>query len=632
MYLIATLLPLVTAILVGLFGRFIGYRGVQVFSTCMLFLCNLLIIYIFILVFQTNNFNFIKIGMWVHSNLLVINWGFYFDSVACVILVIILTISSLVHLYSCEYIKNDPHFIRFLIKLSFFTFFIVILVTADNFLQLFLGWEGVGFCSYLLINFWYTRLQANKAAIKAIIINRIGDIGLLLSICLIVYKFQSLDFLLIINIVPYFIYDSIYFFNIKMHYLTLVNLFLLVGIIGKSAQFGLHTWLPDAIEGPTPVSALLHAATIVTAGIFLFIRCSFLFEYTISILSFSSFLGLLTAFFAATCAIVQNDIKKIIAYSTCSQLGYIIFICGLSQYSVGLFHLFNHAFFKALLFLSAGVIIHALVDNQDLRKIGIIKILLPLIFVIILVGNLALLGFPFLTGFYSKDLIFELSFLTQFFISNSIIIWVALITTALTACYSIRLIYFVFLVKNNIFKLFTIHFHYPNIIILVPLFILFFCSIFIGYFFKELFIGVGSNFFNISIFVLPEHYILTYTEFIPFYIKLLPLFFTIFGILTFYFLDNLIFSKYIFKIFFFRWYIDKLYNFISKLFIVFSYEYIYILLDKGFIEKLGPFGFSVFFIKLNRFVTFFNTGYIFSSICFISLFFIFIYSIILFSI
>ena len=282
-------------------------------------------------------------------------------------LVVVCSISTLVHIYSLGYMGEDPHLSRFMSYLSLFTFFMIILVTSDNFLQLFVGWEGVGLCSYLLISFWFTRVQANKSAIKAIVLNRIGDIGLTLGIVLIFYLFQSLDFALVFSLVPFYITETITLFNYEINYLTLICFFLFIGAVGKSAQLGLHVWLPDAMEGPTPVSALIPAATMVTAGVFLIIRCSPLFEYSPTMLSIITIVGACTALFAATAGVVQNDLKKVIAYSTCSQLGYMVFICGLSQYTVGFYHLVNHAFFKALLFLGAGVIIHALNDLQEAR-------------------------------------------------------------------------------------------------------------------------------------------------------------------------------------------------------------------------------------------------------------------------
>jgi proton-translocating NADH-quinone oxidoreductase chain L len=296
--------------------------------------------------------------------------------------------------------EHDPHLPRFMSYLSLFTFFMLILITANNFLQMFVGWEGVGLSSYLLINFWFTRIQANKAAIKAMLVNRVGDFAILLAIFSIYFIFNTLDYEVIFTLVPLVLNYSVVIGFLKLPLLDLICILLFIGAMGKSAQLGLHTWLPDAMEGPTPVSALIHAATMVTAGVFLLARCSFIFEFSPVALNFVTFIGSLTAFFAATTGLFQNDMKKVIAYSTCSQLGYMIFSCGLSSYEVGVFHLSNHAFFKALLFLGAGSVIHAVNDEQDMRKLGGLQKLLPFSYAIMLIGSLALMGFPFLTGFY----------------------------------------------------------------------------------------------------------------------------------------------------------------------------------------------------------------------------------------
>merc|ERR1712127_1083001 len=313
---------------------------------------------------------YIKLMPWMNSELLNVDWGFLFDSLTVSMCCIVTFVSFLVHLYSTEYMAHDPHLSRFMSYLSLFTFFMLILVTADNFIQMFVGWEGVGLCSYLLINFWFTRIQANKAAIKAMVVNRIGDFGLALGIFTIFIKFKALDYATVFSMIPFFCNDLVIFLNFKVNVISLIGILLFIRAIGKSAQLGLHTWLPDAMEGPTPVSALIHAATMVTAGVFLLARCSYLFELAPTTLCVVTIVGALTAFFASTVGLVQNDLKRVIAYSTCSQLGYMVFICGLSNYSIGLFHLANHAFFKALLFLSAGSIIHGLADEQDLRKMG----------------------------------------------------------------------------------------------------------------------------------------------------------------------------------------------------------------------------------------------------------------------
>ncbi|MAE59581.1 MAG: NADH-quinone oxidoreductase subunit L, partial [Halobacteriovorax sp.] len=350
-------------------------------------------------------------------------------------IVVVGTVSTLVHMYSYGYMSGDPHLSRFMSYLSFFTFFMLMLVTADNFIQLFLGWEGVGLCSYLLIGFWSTRIQANKSAIKALILNKIGDFGVLIAIVLVFLVFQSVDFSTVFALVPFFFNKTVFFLFWEVNVITLICFLFFIGAVGKSAQLGLHTWLPDAMEGPTPVSALIHAATMVTAGVFLIIRCSPLFEYSPTMLSVITFVGALTAFFAATAGTVQNDLKKVIAYSTCSQLGYMVFSCGLSGYAVSLFHLANHAFFKALLFLSAGCVIHSLSDEQDMRRMGGLVKLLPLTYTLFLIGTLALTGFPFLTGFYSKDVILEIAY-THYSVSSLFSYWLGTLTAGFTAFYS----------------------------------------------------------------------------------------------------------------------------------------------------------------------------------------------------
>ena len=336
---------------------------------CML-ISSFLSFFIFYEVILCQSICSLKIFPWIESNLLIIYWGFLFDNLTAVMLVVVTFVSLLVHIYSVSYMEEDPHLSRFMSYLSLFTFFMLILITADNLIQMFLGWEGVGLASYLLINFWYTRIQANKSAMKAIIINRIGDLGLSLGIAAIFLNFNTLDFPTIFSLVPYVSLETNIFLNYEFNKITIISLLIFVGAIGKSAQIGLHTWLPDAMEGPTPVSALIHAATMVTAGVFVLLRCSPLLEYSENALIIITIMGVLTAFMAATIGVVQNDLKKVIAYSTCSQLGYMVFSIGLSNYSVSLFHLMNHAFFKALLFLSAGSVIHALSNEQDMRKMG----------------------------------------------------------------------------------------------------------------------------------------------------------------------------------------------------------------------------------------------------------------------
>jgi len=350
-------LPLLSFVSGCLFGRFLGL-GVcflGVFANAISFFCSMCLLNTLL---SAGGGFYVYISPWILSDTFVINWCFNFDSLTTIMLCVVTLISTLVHLYSVEYMRHDPHLVRFMGYLSLFTFFMLILITSSNFVQLFVGWEGVGVSSFLLINFWYTRIQANKSAIKAMLINKIGDIFLLLAILFIVYSCDSVDFDVVFSLVTQLKETYVYVGFGVFSVLDLICLLLFLGAVGKSAQLGLHSWLPDAMEGPTPVSALIHAATMVTAGIFLVVRCSFLFEYSPQILNFVIIVGALTAFFAATIGLFQNDIKRVIAYSTCSQLGYMTFACGFSCYDVALFHLFNHAFFKALLFFYLRVLLY----------------------------------------------------------------------------------------------------------------------------------------------------------------------------------------------------------------------------------------------------------------------------------
>ena len=393
-------------------------------------------------------------------------------------LLVVCGVSSLVHLYSIEYMLTDPHASRFMGYLSLFTFFMLVLVTSDNFLVMFFGWEGIGLASYLLISFWHTRIQAGKSAIKAMLVNRVGDLGLVLSICSIFLSFKTLDYSVIFSLASFSSESSFsfLFFN-NADRLSVITFFIFFGALGKSAQIGLHIWLPDAMEGPTPVSALIHAATLVTAGLFLIIRCSVLFEECSAILSIVALMGSLTAFFAASVGLVQNDLKKVIAYSTCSQLGFMMFACGLSHYSIALFHLANHALFKALLFLSAGCVIHGLLDEKDLRKMGGLLQVLPISYTMILIGSLALVGFPFLTGFYSKDVVLEVALAAPTFVGN-FAHWLGCLAAFFTSFYSFRLIFLTFLNNTNSNKAYIENAHEAPIIMVLPLMFLAFGSVF----------------------------------------------------------------------------------------------------------------------------------------------------------
>jgi len=416
-----------------------------------------------------------------------------FDSLTVTMLIVVTGVSSLVHLYSTGYMSEDPHLPRFISYLSLFTFFMLILVTADNIIQMFVGWEGVGLCSYLLINFWFTRLQANKAAIKAIRVNRVGDFGLALGIMAVYTVFGSVDYATVFAIAPGVFEYSLLFLGTPIPALTTICLLLFVGAVGKSAQLGLHTWLPDAMEGPTPVSARIHAATMVTAGVFLVARCSPLFEYSPTALMVVTVLGAITAFIAATTGLLQNDLKRVIAYSTCSQLGYMIFACGVSSYSVGVFHLANHAFFKALLFLSAGAVIHAVSDEQDMRRIGGLVRTLPFTYAMMFIGSLSLIGFPFLTGFYSKDVILEMSY-SSYTVVGHFAHALGTVAAFFTAFYSMRLLYLTFLSEPIGYKSVMEGVHESPLNMTTPLGLLAVGSIFIGYISRDWSVGMGTDF------------------------------------------------------------------------------------------------------------------------------------------
>src|SRR5437762_103512 len=416
MYSAIVFLPLLGSLVAGLFGRFIGARGSELVTTVLLFVSAALSCFAFYDVALLGHSYIVRVAQWMVSGDFEADWTLRIDTLTAVMLVVVTGVSSLVHLYSVGYMHGDRGRPRFFSYLSLFTFAMLMLVTANNFLQLFFGWEGVGLASYLLIGFWYTRPSANAAAIKAFIVNRVGDFGFALGIFGVWAVFHTLDFDAVFAAAPSMVGKSFIFAGHSVDILTTLCLLLFVGAMGKSAQLGLHTWLPDAMEGPTPVSALIHAATMVTAGVFLVCRCSPMFQLSPVALEFVTFIGASTAFFAASVGLFQNDIKRVIAYSTCSQLGYMFAAAGVSAYNAAMFHLFTHAFFKALLFLSAGAVIHSMHHEQDMRKMGGLWKAIPFTWAMMLIGNLALtgVGLPLLhvgfAGFYSKDAIINSTF------------------------------------------------------------------------------------------------------------------------------------------------------------------------------------------------------------------------------
>ena len=463
-------LPLLGA-LTGYYGKFLGSLFSEIITTLLVSLSAILSIIVFYEGWQYNYYENHLIFEWISSGNFKANWSINFDPLTSVMFVTVTSISALVHVYSIGYMKQDPHKPRFMSYLSLFTFSMLVLVSSDNFLQLFFGWEGVGLCSYLLIGFWFKRNSANNAAIKAFIVNRVGDFGLALGIFLIFFHLGTINFTEVFELIPNVSKKEIVFLGLELNLVTLICVSLFVGSMGKSAQFLLHTWLPDAMEGPTPVSALIHAATMVTAGVFLVVRCSPIFEYSEFAMGLVAIIGMLTAVFAASVALVQNDIKKIIAYSTCSQLGYMFFAAGVGAYNVAIFHLFTHAFFKALLFLGAGSVIHSFNEEQDINKMGGVWKSIPYTYVLMIIGTLALTGFPFLSGFYSKDAIIEYAYLK----GSGLGYWASIIgifTAFLTSIYSWRLIFKTFHGEFNNRDADIKSVHESPIVMLLPLFIL----------------------------------------------------------------------------------------------------------------------------------------------------------------
>ena len=496
-------LPLIGSLL-GYLGRSFTKYFAEISTSLFVSISAVLSILVFWKGIQNDAYGNYLIFEWISSGGFTANWSINIDPLSSVMLVVVTFVSSLVHIYSIGYMSHDPHKPRFMSYLSLFTFSMLALVVSDNFLQLFFGWEGVGLCSYLLIGFWYKKETANNAAIKAFIVNRIGDFGLAIAIFLIFFFFGTINFQEVFQATSQFAEKEITFLGFESNLITLICVFLFIGAMGKSAQFLLHTWLPDAMEGPTPVSALIHAATMVTAGVFLVVRCSPIFEYSQFALNLVTIVGMITAIFAASVALVQNDIKKIVAYSTCSQLGYMFFASGIGAYHVAMFHLFTHAFFKALLFLGAGSIIHAFKDEQDIRNMGGVRKKLPYTYIFMLLGTLALTGFPFLSGFYSKDAIIEFAYLKNSSLGNYAAV-IGILTAFLTSIYSWRLFFKAFHGTYNNKKIPLNETHESPLVMLIPLLFLGFGAIFSGYLFKSTFIGHHSNeFWHGSIFFLNE--------------------------------------------------------------------------------------------------------------------------------
>ena len=620
MYLLIIFIPLLSTIITGFFGKLLTKEGTTRLASSSILITCLISYFIFYEVCYCDCPCYITLSPWIIAGSFKLYWDFVFDSLTVIMLVVVLTISTVVHIYSISYMSHDPHINRFMSYLSLFTFFMIILVTANNYIQMFVGWEGVGLCSYLLINFWYTRIQANKAAIKAMLVNRVGDINIIFAIVTIFFVFKSVDYSTVFALAYNFVNSTINIFNYNIPVLNLICIFIFIGAVGKSAQVGLHVWLPDAMEGPTPVSALIHAATMVTAGVFVICRSSFIFEYAPTALTIVTIIGAITAFYSASIGLVQNDLKKVIAYSTCSQLGYMVFACGISGYNVSMYHLANHAFFKALLFLSAGSVIHSMHDEQDMRKMGGLLKILPFTYAMFLIGSFALLGVPFLSGYYSKDLILELSFAT-YSISGHFAYILGTLAAFFTAFYSVRLLILTFITKTNAYKQVINKAHDAPLLLGLPLFILSIFSIFVGYFTKDMAVGLGSTFWGNSLNIIFENNNLIDAEFLPFVIKILPIVSATLGlILACYiytyltkYLNNLINNNLFRNIYLFlnkKWFMDKLYSEVIYQKILFiSYNPLYAVFDKGIYNILGPRVLNDILEKLSKNTAEMQTGF-----------------------
>jgi NADH-ubiquinone oxidoreductase chain 5 len=637
MYLAIIVLPILGSIVAGFFGRKVGASGAQLITCSCVVITAILCIIVFWEVGLNNIPVTIHLFRWVDSESLYVTWGFNFDSLTVSMLVPVLIVSSLVHVYSVGYMSHDPHIQRFFSYLSLFTFMMIVLVTANNFLLMFVGWEGVGICSYLLVSFWFTRIAANQSSMSAFITNRVGDCLLTIGMFAMLWSFGNLDYYSIFSLSPYY----------NENVITIIGICLLIGAMAKSSQVGLHVWLPMAMEGPTPVSALIHAATMVTAGVYLLMRTSPIIEYSSTVLLLCLWVGAITTVFSSLIGLFQQDIKKVIAYSTMSQLGMMVIAVGLSSYNIALFHLINHAFYKGLLFLGAGSVIHAVADNQDFRKYGGLILYLPLTYSVMLIASLSLVAFPFMTGFYSKDFILESAY-GQYHLSGVIVYFIATIGAMFTTLYSVKVLYLTFLTNPNGP---LVHYkkehaaHEGDIFMSLPLILLAIFSIFFGYITKDIYIGLGSGFFSDnSIFIHPIHEITLNTEFsVPTLFKLLPLFFTvILSIISLFFTE--FYPKLLIK-FKLSSIGYNIFGFLSQRFLVEFFHNRYItgvilnlggqavkVMDKGSVELFGPYGLENKLTSISRAINNLSTGVVTTYALYVLIGLIFYISILFFAV
>ena len=529
-------LPFLAALVVGLFGRRIGDKGSQLITCGAMVLAAILAWIVFFDVAVGGNWRTTVLFTWVESGSFAFDWALRMDTLSAVMFIVVTTVSAVVHLYSVGYMHHDKSIPRFMAYLSLFTFFMLMLVTADNLVQLFFGWEGVGLASYLLIGFWYERPSANAAAMKAFIVNRVGDVAFALGIFGVFVLTGSVEFDAIFAVMEANKDAVLSFLGWEFHALTILSVLLFIGACGKSAQLGLHTWLPDAMEGPTPVSALIHAATMVTAGVFLVCRMSPMIEYSDTALAIITVVGASTAFFAATIGLTQNDIKRVIAYSTCSQLGYMFFAAGVSAYPAAMFHLMTHAFFKALLFLGAGSVIHAMSDEQDMRRMGGLYKLIPITYAFMWIGSLALMGIGIpgtgigFAGFHSKDIVLEAAYAAHSAVGGYAF-WLGLAAAFMTAFYSSRLLFMTFHGTPRCDEQTLAHVHESPKIMWVPLLVLVAGSFLAGALGYGVFVGDSyEEFWKEAIFILPTHTALEDAHHVPFWVKASPLVVGLLGI------------------------------------------------------------------------------------------------------
>ena len=620
MYASIVFLPLIGSVIAGILSLGHHDRAAERVTIIGLLLSLLFSIFAFAEVAIGGQPITIELSRWIVSGDFEAHWRLRFDTLTAVMLIVVTGVSSMVHIYSVGYMSHDKARARFMSYLSLFTFAMLMLVTADNLVQLFFGWEGVGVASYLLIGFWYHKESAHAAAMKAFVVNRVGDFGFALGILAVYALFGSVQFDDIFAKAALYVDVDISFLGMSLPALEVAGILLFIGAMGKSAQLGLHTWLPDAMEGPTPVSALIHAATMVTAGVFMVCRLSPVLEYAPFTLDVITVIGGMTAIFAATVGMTQFDIKRVIAYSTCSQLGYMFFAAGVSAYPAAMFHLTTHAFFKALLFLGAGSVIHAMSDEQDLRNMGGIWKKIPVTYVMMWVGSLALAGFPFFAGFYSKDMILEAAFGAHTSVGN-FAFWMGCAAAFLTAFYSWRLLIMAFHGKPRASAEVMAHVHESPSVMTLPLFVLALGAIFSGWLGYELFVGHDmAAFWGDSIFILPTHMAMENAHHVPTWVKLLPIVLATSGVLLAVLFYAMLtdmpariakaFSP-LHALFFNKWYFDEIYDATLVKPAVRIGAILWQRGDRDTIDGFGPDGMSGLVLRISGFCSRIQSGFVF---------------------